>query len=118
MKQFLAFYHRQDKTVFYSYAFSLVLIIVVINSFAIFYPNLPSQIPLFYSLSWGENQLGDLGQFVILPSIIGLSSLVNLLISWQLHESQIVLKRMLAISSLTIALLLTITALKIISIYI
>ena len=92
--------------------------LIIINAFAIYYPSLPTQIPLFYSLPEPKQKLVTLPQFTILPFTIALIILVNLFLSWQLHSSQIALKRMLSASIFVIALLLTITAIKIISIYI
>lgn len=118
MKNLLTFYHRTDKIQFYSILASIVLMLVIINAYAFNYPNLPTQIPLFYSLPWGESQLAALPQFAILPFIIILAALVNTFLSWQLHESQIALKRLLCGGVLVIALLVTISALKILFIYI
>lgn len=116
--KFANFYNQTDKVIFYCIVLSIALLLVVINAFAIYFPSLPTQIPLFYSLPWGRNQLASLPQFVVLPFIISLVTLINLLISWQLHQSQIVLKRMLALSSVTVGLIITLTALKIIFIYV
>jgi len=118
MHQLIAFYRRTDKIQFNCIFLSIVLMFVIINAYAFNYPNLPSQIPLFYSLPWGDSQLAALPQFTILPFIILLAALINTFLSWQLHESQIALKRLLCGSVLVIALLVTITALKIMFIFI
>ncbi len=118
MKKFLDFYHRTDKIVFFAVVISLVLMLMVINIFAIYWSSLPSQIPLFYSLPWGDSQLAAIPQFVILPFIILLNTLINLLLSWQLHDSQNALKRLFCGASLVVAILITITALKIVFIYV
>ena len=79
---------------------------------------LPSELPLFYSLAWGENQLVTSLQFLILPSIAVCISLINLLIYWHLHSSQILLKKILLGISLTVTLILLISFFKIIFIFI
>lgn len=75
---------------------------------------LPAKLPLFYSLPWGENQLANHQQFLIIPAIITILTLLNLLISWHLHPSQSFFKKALVASSTIVAVILTITFLKII----
>lgn len=75
---------------------------------------LPPKLPLFYSLPWGEMQLATHQQFLILPAIISILTLINLLIFWQLHESQYFFKKILLVSSITVSLILTVTFVKII----
>lgn len=118
IKNVLSFYRSQDPFAFWSTAFCagsaiLILVLLFINL-----GGLPPQLPLFYSLPWGQDQLATLAQFVILPAIIILVSLVNLFITWQLHTSQLVLKRILYTSSITTALLILITTLKILFIFV
>lgn len=92
---------------------TLVLSIIII----FFFKFLPFRLPLFYSLSWGDFQLANHQQFLIIPASIALITLFNLIISWQLHYSQSFFKKTLIFSSLIISLILTITFLKIIFIY-
>lgn len=79
---------------------------------------LPSKLPLFFSLAWGEEQLGIIQQFLIIPASLVLISLINLIISWHLHSSQTFLKNILLLSSLLITVILIITFIKIIFIFI
>ncbi len=122
MKQISAkiiyFYKNQDYLVFWSSALALFFSLIVIVFFLINQPSLPNQLPLFYSLPWGNRQLINYSQFMILPTMILLITLTNLTIGWYLHSSQLILKRTLAFSSLFIAMLLLITAVKIIYIFI
>lgn len=90
--------------------FSLLLTIVVLTLLQF----LPTRLPLFYSLPWGEKQLATHQQFFILPASIGFITLLNLIISWQLHPSQLFFKKVLMITSLTVSLILIITFIKII----
>jgi len=117
MKAFLEFYNQSDHVIFFSFILTLLFILLMIISFAITFQMLPNEIPLFYSLPWGDDQIARLPQFALLPFIAGTVAMVNLIISWQLHDAQLNLKRILNGSSTVVALLLTITALKIISIY-
>lgn len=79
---------------------------------------LPPKLPLFYSLPWGDKQLASLSQLLIVPAIIVLLTLFNLIISWQLHSSQMFFKRILLFSSILVSLILTITFLRILLIFI
>ncbi len=79
---------------------------------------LPPQLPIFYSLPWGENQLATSLQFLILPSTAICISLINLLIYWQLHPSQVLLRNILVGLSLIVTLILLLTQIKIIFIFI
>ncbi len=79
---------------------------------------LPPKLPLFYSLSWGEKQLANHQQLLIIPASITLVTLFNLIISWQLHPQQVFFKKILLISTLLVTLILTITFFKIVLIFI
>lgn len=93
-------------------SFSFTLFIIIFGRI------LPPKLPLFYSLPWGDNQLGNHQQLLIIPGIITLITLLNLILSWQLHSSQIFFKRLLLYSSWLITLILIITFSKIIFIFV
>lgn len=94
--------------------FSSLLIALFILIFAKF---LPPKLPLFYSLPWGEKQLAEHRQLLIIPASMILVTLCNLIISWQLHPQQSFFKNILLSSSVLISLILTITFFKIIAIF-
>jgi hypothetical protein len=106
-----------DNLSFYTTVINLLAAAAMMVAVIISAAKLPKQVPLFYSLPWGESQLVDITQFMILPFIAILITLLNLTISWHLHESQLILKRMLCISSAVITLLILITTFKIIFIF-
>lgn len=93
-----------------SLIFSLIILI--------FFKNLPPKLPLFYSLSWGNQQLATHQQFLIIPASLAAITLLNLGISWQLHPQQKFFKKILLISPLIINLILMITFVKIVLIFI
>lgn len=93
-------------------AFSMVAFVLISAKF------LPPKLPLFYSLPWGEKQLANKQQLLIIPALIFLVTLCNLIFSWQLHPQQVFFKKILLFSSMLISLILTITFLKIILIFI
>lgn len=86
--------------------------------FLFFYTKLPNNLPLLYSLSWGDGQLVTKGQFLIIPSCMILIILVNTSLSFQLHSQQTFLKRVLYITMLCSTTILFISALKIMAIFI
>jgi len=88
-----------------------VVILTVLRS-------LPTKLPLFYSVAWGDAQLATHQQFLIIPAIISAVALLNIIISWQLHHQQSFFKKMLFAQSVLITLILTITFIKIILIFI
>lgn len=115
---FLKFYNHQDKIIFWSNASSVFMAIAILLLWAANLGKLPKQLPLFYSLPWGDSQLGTYQQFLVLPSLLFSVVLVNLIISTQLHDSQLVIKRILSLSSLLVSFLFFVTAFKIIYIFI
>lgn len=97
----------------------LSLILTASTTMAIFMLQglLPPRLPLFYSLSWGENQLASPPQLLIIPGSILLTALVNLTVSWQLHPAQGFFKQILSATSAVCALALTLSFIKIIFIF-
>ena len=93
---------------------SLILILIIFFLFRY----LPPRLPLFYSFSWGESQLASHYQFYIIPLSIILITFINLLISAQLHSSQLFFKKGLLLSSLVITTILTITIIKIVFVFV
>lgn len=87
-------------------------------SILLFSKFLPQKLPLFYSLPWGDNQLVNHQQFLIIPGSLILITLLNLIISWHLHLAQSFFKKVLLVFCLITTLMLTITFIKIILIFI
>ncbi len=92
----------------------LLLAIIISLTIAATFKLLPSKLPLFYSVTWGEGQLAAKTQFLILPASIIFITLLNLIISWQLHPSQSFFKQILIFSPITAGLILAITFIKIV----
>lgn len=89
---------------------SLVLTIIILTGLR----SLPPKLPLFYSLPWGDNQLVSHQEFLLIPAIITIITLLNAVISWQLHPTQSFFKRILLFSPLVVSLLLVITFIKVV----
>lgn len=96
-----------------------VFIALILGTFIIFSTGfLPKRLPLFYSLPWGEEQLATPQQFFIIPALIICISLINLMLSWQLHESQNFFKKILIFTSVITTLILIVSLLKIFLLFI
>lgn len=118
LSRFLSFCARQDSLIFWPIAVSILLSLLSLFFWALNISRLPQQIPMFYSLTWGEPQLGSILQFTILPSLSLIIILTNLIILSHLHNSQLPVKRLISFCTLLVTTLLTITGFKIILIFI
>lgn len=108
---------KQDRVVLLQTCLSLIVAFFVFTIWFFSPPYLPSTLPLFYSLPWGEKQLAQHQQFIVIPGIIIIVTLLNLIISWHLHPTQKIIKRVLSSASLLITTLLLFTFLKIIFLF-
>lgn len=113
-----SFYNRQDPVIFWSIFIACLIGISTLLLWGVEYQNLPSEIPLFFSLPWGDAQLINPKQFTVLPAIILLFILINSILIMSLHPSQWVLKRIISAATAMVALLITITAFRIVFIFI
>lgn len=77
-----------------------------------FVPDLPPQVPLFYSLPWGETRLGDPSSLWLLPAI----SLIILVLNFTASAlaDRIILTRILSTTSFLVSIFAFITLGKII----
>lgn len=96
------------------------LVVALILSFIIlfFFRFLPPKLPIFYSLPWGDEQLSNHAQFLIIPALLGLITLLNLTVSSHLHFAQLFFKKIIMIATLVSTLILTITFIKIVLIFV
>ena len=79
------------------------------------YTDLPPQIPLFYSLPWGESQLANSSLIFILPSISVLILFVNNILAVYYLKLVPLISRLLVVFSLVSTVFCTITIYKIIT---
>ncbi len=75
---------------------------------------LPQQVPLFYSLPWGESQLADAGWLWFLPALEFLILILNLILATSLDLKEKILARFLSITNIVFNLLILVTLIKII----
>lgn len=112
------FWQTSDKLTLIPTIISFACFFLIITLYLSTYSILPPMLPLFYSLPWGEAQLINKQQFFILPAVLVLITLINLLISSQLHPVQRVLKRTLMLSLILVNIALLITTIKILFIFV
>lgn len=118
MKQIVSFWRTRDKYILISIIFSLSTCLIIVALFTYYYRLLPPQIPLFYSLAWGQSELADKQQFLLLPIIAVLITLTNVFVSSQIHSSHAVIKKILTGSLFLINLIILVTAIRIIFIFV
>ncbi len=116
--RFLYFLHHSDIYFLGTITTSLFTVILITITYLVLFKLLPTQLPLFYSHPWGDTQLVSKQQFFILPAIVGLITLINTTLAWQLHPSQIVLKRILLLSVPVADMIMLITAYQIVTLFV
>lgn len=118
MEKLTSLWNQSDRFILIPAIVSTTSVVVVTALFFLLQNRLPSKLPLFYSLPWGQAQLSGKYQFLLLPTVLILTTLVNILLALQLHPVQIVLRRILTISLLLTNTIIFITALKILFIFV
>lgn len=93
-----------------------LLFIVFQLVFIIFrFSNLPQQVPLYYSLPWGESQLTNATSLFLLPTFSIVVFLINNLIGASFFKNIPLFSRLLVIFSLIFSLLSSISLFRIIN---
>lgn len=105
-------------SLFFWGVFPVTIALILSIFMLLFLRNLPQKLPLFYSLPWGDRQLIRSEQLFIIPALIIIVALGNLVICWQLHYHQTFFKKILIVSSLVTSGILTLTFIRIVSIFI
>lgn len=79
------------------------------------YPNLPNQIPLYFSRPWGESWLAPLPFIFLLPSFSLITLLVNSSIALLIHRQWSLLAKLLLAFSLVFTILSSVSLYQIIN---
>ena len=98
------------RTTIYLY---LILYLLLIFFFIFKWPLLPPELPLFYSLPWGEEQLGTLLEFLVLPVSSLFFMLLNLFLGTYVFSEEPLLARILSLTGLGVLFLAGISLIKI-----
>jgi len=95
---------------------SNLLVITVQIVYLIYkFNDLPPQVPLYYSLPWGESQLASASQLFFLPTFSIIFGLINNLLAATIFAKITLLSKLLVITSLLISILSSVTLYQIIS---
>lgn len=88
--------------------FAIFAVIIVISEIGLIISALqkiPAEVPLFYSLHWGEQQLVPSGFLLLIPFLTALFLGLNVIISSSILAGEILWGRMMVIFSFLISLL-------------
>ena len=102
------------KTARHSIETCLILIILQVGAVWFSFPNLPSEVPLYYSLPWGKVQLAPSSSLFYLPGLSLAVLLVNIILSLPFIKSEKFLSVCLLWTSGLFSLFCLITLTKII----
>ncbi|MBU2592163.1 MAG: hypothetical protein ABH867_02580 [Patescibacteria group bacterium] len=102
------------KTIRHSIETCLVLIILQIGAIWLSYPNLPSEVPLYYSLPWGRAQLVPSSSLFYLPGLSLAVLTINIILALPFIKSEKFLSICLLWTSGLFSLFCLITLAKII----
>lgn len=95
----------QDDFVRQGFGMALIFCLLGLFLLAFFWLKLPPQIPLFYSHTWGEEQLAAPGMLFFLPGIAIFILLGNVVTAGFLSAEEKLLTRILALASSLVAFL-------------
>lgn len=104
---------KSNRVVLISSGASLALIIAQVIFLVFFLKNLPPEIPLFYSLTWGAKQLASSRQLFLLPILCLMIFLTNALFLLLMGRDKAVIY-LLTVSTLVSTVLIMITFVKIV----
>ena len=109
-------YHalRSDKLIVYALLGTCIVLTVGFAVLFVSANNLPSFVPLYYSLPWGEERLVRASMLAILPGSALLLLAFNLFWMAFFYEKEPLLSKLLAVTSGLIAFLSTYTLIRII----
>lgn len=110
--------NNEEKIYFYITLAPVICALLLSAIVLVFFRFLPNKMPLFYSLPWGDKQLATYQQFLIIPAVIILISILNMMFYLQLHSTQGFFKKILALSSVVCASILTVTFIKVVLIFV
>lgn len=105
---------RRDSIILTACIFTGVLFLLLVSVFALTASTLPPELPLFYSLPWGEGQLIALPFFMLLPILLLAVFILNSFIGAILYTNYKTLVQLLFFGTALSAFLLATTVVKIV----
>lgn len=106
------FWQQSFNSIFFRW--NLVFITVQLVFLIWQFGNLPQQVPLYYSLPWGESQLVSTSTLFLIPTLSIVLFLVNHLFAIGYSQKNPLLSQLLIFTSLIVSFFFLLTLLKII----
>lgn len=103
----------QEKTNQQVIRYVIIIIVFEIGYLVFRFNSLPPQVPLFFSLPWGEKQLASASSLFVLPGFTILVTFFNYFIAALIPQSQFFFRRLLIIFSLIFSLITAISLIQI-----
>ena len=103
----------KHKTIGFSIRLSLFLLALIVIIIVIFWTKLPPHLPLFYSKTWGKDQLAPKWWFLALPFICFLMVILNIRLASLFLKKEKWLAKILIWSVVILTLLVSTTIIKI-----
>lgn len=103
----------ENKTTRFSIRLSFSLLALVIFLIIIFWSKLPPQLPLFYSKTWGKDQLASKWWFLILPFICFLMVILDLRLASIFLKKESLLAKILIWTVVILTLLTSTTIIRV-----
>lgn len=88
--------------------------VLMLAVFAIRFTHLPPQIPLFYSMPWGERQLADTWLILMLPIFLNLLFFTNNFIYRRFFPENLLVRKIIDVLNLLLSVSFTLIFVKII----
>jgi len=104
----------QDKINGQIFRWNIIFILCQIAILFVKFNSLPSQIPLFYSLPWGEQELAPASSILFLPALSLFFMLLNNLLAVFFLKSSQLFSRLLVIISLVCSVFATVAVFQIV----
>jgi hypothetical protein len=105
----------QEKSNSNIFRWNLIFILLQVAVLVWKFGDLPSQVPLYYSLPWGESQLASASSLFLLPTFSIFLLFINHLFAITFSKKIPLLSRLLISMSLVVSLFSLITLLQIVS---
>lgn len=92
-----------DKIARKSYLYVVGLALVMMGMISVLLRTLPPQVPLYFTLPWGEARLAPKQMLFVLPGLVWLLLVVNLMIARAVSTLSLLLPRVLAVATLVMS---------------
>ncbi len=104
----------QEKANQVVFRWNIFFIIFSIGFLILKFSSLPSQVPFYFSLPWGESQLTSASTLFLLPTFSIIIATINNLLAAYISRTQTLFSRLLVIFSLLFSFLSTVALVNII----